>query len=193
MKKDKIVTIEEIREIIEKVARSQVYDRVRPQERSELVNEAWVAVLEELQKQGELAGYQVYGIARHRLIQWKTRMRSALNIPLNSWYATKYMGRDKRPVDRTYIGCELKDWFVEAGWKDRERKIDFNMMVERVEKKLGKVERFVLREILAGGTIKDAWEKLVPLNIPYCKRRAYEAPEKIKKVWIKELEGGENV
>ncbi|GAG82861.1 unnamed protein product, partial [marine sediment metagenome] len=36
----------EIQKIIESVVRRQLYDLVRPQERNELINEAWLAVLE---------------------------------------------------------------------------------------------------------------------------------------------------
>jgi len=175
---------EEIQRIIDRLVSSQMYDTVQPQEREDLINEAWLAVLEAMENQ-QLAPYQVWGLVRHRLIAYKHRMRAAVSIPLNSWHASQYEGREKKPRNVNYVPLEVKEEILSKG----EEKKDFYLLFERVKDKLDFVDRIVLQVLIEGGTPTDAWRKLEGMPYKNLKRRVFSAKERIRKVWKKEVEG----
>ena len=176
---------EEIEKIIDRLVSSQMYDTVQPQERDDLVNEAWLAVLEAMAKK-PLEPYQVWGLVRHRLIAYKHRMRAAVSIPLNSWHASQFEGREKKPRKVNYIPLEVKEEILPF---KKEDKRDFYILLDKLKDKLDFVDLIVLQTLVEGGTPTDAWRKLQGTSYKNLKRRVFSAKERIKKLWKQVVEG----
>jgi len=190
MKGSVMVSPERIQEIVEKVARKQVRDAIRPQFREELVNEAWLAILEAKQKKN-LTERDVWAIARWRMIKWKLKMNQALSIPLESvWWWSRHRGRANKEENRTSIPMELRDDLVttQQGWKDEESQKILEMIRRKIERKLGRVSRRVMRQMLEGGRLSEVWRELEKTDIGYAKKRVYvDAIKRIREAWKQEL------
>jgi len=173
--------------IIQIVASKQMYDPISQQFRDELINEAYLGVMEAMQKaKTRMTEATIFTIAKRRLLQYKCKNTSPLHVPMNSAYWWGY--KQKRGGG---IGLELKEELIpiQRNWKDEEVHKDLKMIAERVYKQLSRVERRVQQGLLRGETLKAVWLELRLLKIKNIKRRVYAAPEQIRKTWEKELGG----
>lgn len=189
--KEREIEAERIQEIVTVIARSQMRDAVRNQELKELVNEAWAGILEareRLRARGqEMNEGLVWRVAKLQILRWKLKMRSVLSIPEGSVNKEAKKGNLK-------VGMELKD-FLEVGEKGRGARREaeirrlLKMVREKIEKRLGWIEKMVMRKMLEGGSRSEAWEELERMGVKGAKGLAYGAAEKIKAEWQRELTG----
>jgi hypothetical protein len=174
------LTQETVLRIVEQVAGSQLYFAQIKYDRQELVNEAYVAVMEAMKRKKNLTPMEVTTIAKRTLINWKLMQASQLSIPAGSVYK---VFRDGRLTSGVFV-----DKFDYVGACPSGEKLhDLAIVSARVRGKLKRTERYVLDVLLGGGNISEAWKDLKKRKVKDSKRKAYEAVPVIRKMFVQEL------
>jgi hypothetical protein len=172
---------DEIQTVIEKVAAKQVRDFVRPVERQELINEAWIEVLETMAKRPNLNVSEIYTMALRRMLKWKLWMRSAISIPMNSVYEWGFK------KGRIVIGEQiLPDVHPDVNGQ-HERMVDIQLCLTKVRARLDSFGQMVLDWVLDGHTVNELICELKTHGFKGARTASYAAHDQIKREWAKEV------
>lgn len=177
------MTYEEISVIISDVANSQAFDIYHDFEKEELVNEAWVAVLEAEKDGRVLNPALVRFIARVSMLHFKCWKILPVSVPKDSSHYYN-LREAKFPIGSDKI-AEL-----DVPTSNLENDVETRLMLERLRKSLTEVDLLVLECLLDGGSRSDVWKKLEEMGVSDAKRWAYEFFSRARRILEKPCQNG---